>query len=152
MQIQGGDAKDAAFLAGLTKDIKTGGIHAETLYAKNTVTGLQFIADPKNATKDDLVKEVAAFQENIEKAVNSGEITDTKDAEEINHALVSVEKELAEPKSKGSRIIRSLKNVTELLNETAETLKAGGKVQAQIIKLAPTAAAICAAASVLFGV
>jgi len=152
VQVVGGDPETAARLAGITKDIKPGGIYAETIDAVNIAAVFQYIADPNNANRDDFRKEIAAFRGNVEKSVNAGEITDKKDAEEIKDALVKVEKELAEPKPKGSRIIRSLKTVTDLLNETSETLKAGGSVQAQAIKLAPTAAAIYAIASALFGV
>ncbi|MDM8537442.1 hypothetical protein QUF70_11850 [Desulfobacterales bacterium HSG17] len=152
VQVQGGHGNIPAGLAELANAVKGGGIHADNLEAKNTVTGLQYIADPQNPKQDELLKEVAALRENIEKSVKAGEITDKADAEDIQGDLVKVEKELALLQPKPRRIVSSLKNVTEIMNETEQTLKAGGKVQAQAIKLAPTAAAIYAAASAFFGV
>ncbi len=70
----------------------------------------------------------------------------------MQKALVEAETALAEPEPKGKRIVRNLKTATEILAGTAETVQAAGKIQTQVIKLAPTGALFYSIARVLFGV
>lgn len=152
VQIQGGDEGAADRLIQLAKALETGDIEADSIEAKNIISGLQYIADPEDAKPEELKYEVGELRKNVESAIKAGEISNEGDAEDLQDALVKAEKELAAPQPKGSRIGRSLKTVTEILNQSAETLKAGGNLQAQVIKLAPTAALIGSIAKKLFGI
>jgi hypothetical protein len=149
-KIQGGDAAVAESLIRLAKELARGGIDADAIEAHTIVAGLHYISDPKNSSPDELCKEVALFRKNVETAVQAGEIRDKSDAEDLKKALVEAEKELAEPKPRGNMIVRRLKTAADILNQTAETAQAAGKLQDQIIKLAPTAAVLCSIASALF--
>lgn len=149
--MEGGDAETADSLLNLAKELQTGGIHADDIQAKTIVTGLHYIHDPKTATPEDLHKEVAELENQIHRIIQSGEITDAGDAEDLEEAAADAKKELAQPQPRGSKIIRRLKTVTDILTQSAETAKAAGNLQTQAIKLAPTAALIYSIAAGLFG-
>lgn len=150
-QFQGGMPDDAADLLRLSKEIARGGIHADHIDAQSLVSGLQYIADPKTATPEQLRQEVAALRESAQTAIQAGEIQNQGDAQDLDESLEKAQNELASPTPQGSRVVRALKTTTEILNQTADTLKAGGKVQTQAMKLAPTAAAVYSVAQLLFG-
>lgn len=152
VQIVGGDASAAESLVKLAKAIERGGIHANSIEAKHLVSGLQYIFDPKNTTPDELKNEVSKLNKDIEDVIQEGEIADEGNVKYLRKSLDEAKEELNASKPEGTMIVRSLKNVTEILNKTAETLEAGGKVQARAIKLAPTAAIIYSIAQMLFGV
>jgi hypothetical protein len=149
--MEGGDTQTADSLLNLAKGLQTGGIHADDIQAKNLVTGLHYIHDPKSATTEDLQKEVTELENQIHRMIQSGEITDPGDAEDLEAAAAEAKKELARPEPRGGKIIRRLKTVTDILTQTAETAKAAGNLQTQAIKLAPTAALIYSIAAGLFG-
>ncbi|MFP4349189.1 MAG: hypothetical protein ACLFQY_12955 [Desulfococcaceae bacterium] len=149
--MEGGDAETADSLLNLAKGLQTGGIHADDIQAKTIVTGLHYIHDPKTATPEDLHKEVAELENQIRQVIKTGEITDIGDAEDLEEAAAEAKKELARPQPRGSKIIRRLKTVTDILTQSAETAKAAGNLQTQAIKLAPTAALIYSIAAGLFG-
>lgn len=149
--MEGGGAADAAGLIELAKGLETGGIHADDIRAKKIVTGLHYIHDPKSATPQDLHKEVAELEKQVRQLIHAGEIADEGDAEDLGRAVDEAKKELAQPDPKGNKIIRRLKTVTEILNQTADTAKAAGNLQTQAMKLAPTAAMIYSIAAALFG-
>jgi hypothetical protein len=150
--MEGGDAETAQSLIQIAKELERGAITADSMEAKNIVTGLHFIQDPASATSDDLRKEIAALKADIRKAVSAGEIPDEEDAQELTTALEKTETELAKPDPQGGKVVRWLGNATAILNGSAETAEAAGKLQTQVIKLAPAAAMVYSVAKMLFGV
>lgn len=149
--MEGGDPSAAEGLIALAKSLARGGISADSIEAQKLVSGLHYIQDPKSATPADLHREIGAFREQLDSAVAAGEIPDADDAEELQTAVVKAETELAKPEPQGNKVVRWLSTATTILNSSAETAQAAGKLQAHIIKLAPTAAVIYTIARGLFG-
>ncbi|MGA1869622.1 MAG: hypothetical protein ACMUJM_13880 [bacterium] len=149
-QLIGVDAQTADALIRIAKEIQSGGITAEEIRAKNLVSGLQYISDPANATPDGLRKELSVLREKFREIIKAGEIPDAVDVEDAKDALEKAETEAKAEKPIGKRIVRRLGELTEILTKSAETMKAGGNLKAQIIKLAPYAAAIWVAAQNLW--
>lgn len=150
--MEGGDAETAQSLIQLAKQLERGAITADSMEAKNIVTGLHFIKDPKSATADDLHKEIAALKADIQKAVAAGEVPDEDNAKDLQSDVERTEKELAKPQPDGGKIVRWLGSATTILNNSAETAQAAGKLQTQVIKLAPAAAVVYSIARTVFGV
>ncbi len=150
--MEGGDAETAGALIRLARELARGGITADSIEAKKVVSGLHVIQDPATATPGQLKEEVSALKGDIEKAVAAGEIPDEDDAQDLRSAVERTEKELAKPQPQGLKILRWLDNATSILNTSAETAQAAGKLQTQVIKLAPTAAMVYSIARTLFGV
>jgi len=150
--MEGGDAETAQSLIQLAKELERGSITADSMEAKNIVAGLHFIKDPASATADDLHKEIAALKADIQKAVAAGEVPDEDDAQELTTAVEKTETELAKPDPQGGKVVRWLNNITTILNGSAETAQAAGKLQNQVIKLAPAAAVVYSIARTVFGV
>jgi hypothetical protein len=149
VQITGADAQTAESLIRVAKDIQRGAITADEIRAKNIVTGLQYISDPANASADSLRKELAVFKQKLDDVIKAGEIPDAADAADAADAKDAIEKVETEAKAKaplGKRIVRKLGEITEILTKSAEAMKAAGNLEAQIIKLAPYAAALWLAA------
>lgn len=151
VQVRGGDAETAAGLVKLAKAIRSGGISAEEIKTQHLVSGLQYIADPTEATASDLRREIAALRDQLAQAIADGEITDKADAEDAEEALATAEKELDESEPKGNRVVRKLAQVAEILTHSAEVAAALGKVGTRVIKLAPVAATLYQIAQKLFG-
>lgn len=151
VQIQGADAETATALVDLARAIRQGRISAIEIKAKNLVSGLQYIADPTQATAIELQREVAALRKQVEQAIVNGEMADTAEAEDAQEALEKAETELAEPQPQGNRIVRKLAEASEILTRSAGTAQAAGKVGLQIIKLAPIAATLWQIAQRLWG-
>lgn len=150
VQQQGGSGADSADLVALAKALGTGSIKANSIEAKNVVSGLQFITDPNQATPEQLRQELAALKIQLAEAIAAGEIEDASNAEDVQAELATAEAELAKAAPSGSRIIRKLKAVTEILTESATAAQAAKKTGLAIIKLAPVAAALYQIATNLF--
>jgi hypothetical protein len=151
VQIQGGDAQTASSLIQLAQSIRQGHISAEEIKARNLVSGLQYIADPAQASVEDLRRELLALRTQLEQAIASQEFTDPADAEDATESLVTVETELAKPKPSGNRVLRKMDEFSQIITRTAETADAAGKLGALVIHLAPVAATLWQVAQHLFG-
>jgi hypothetical protein len=92
VQIQGGDAQTASSLIQLAQSIRQGKISAEEIRARNLVSGLQYIADPEQATVDDLRRELNALRAQLEQAVASQEFSDPADAQDATDSLAAAAK------------------------------------------------------------
>jgi hypothetical protein len=150
-QVLGGDPKEAAALVSLAQGIRSGTISADEIKAKNLVSGLQYIADPSDATVEDLRKELANLRTQLEQSIAGGEFGNAADAEDAKDALSKVESELASPQPQGGRVVRKLGEVSEIVTRGAEVAEATGKIGSMIIKLAPIAATVWQVALKLFG-
>lgn len=142
VQMQGGTASDAAGLVELAETIRRGGITAEQIRAGNVVDGLQFLAGGTPAGPDDLRREIAALREQVQQAIARREVEDQGDGEDVQDALDKAEAELAKPEPDGKRVVRQLDLVSGILTGCAKAAEAAGKVGAEIVKLAPVAAAL----------
>src|SRR5579864_8200924 len=94
VQMQGGDAQQAAALVQLAQAIRRGEISADEIIAQNVVIGLQFISDPAQASTEDLRHELIALRERVEQAIAAHEFADPADAEDAKESLASAEAEL----------------------------------------------------------
>ena len=151
VQIQGGDAQTASSLVQLAQSIRQGKISAEEIKARNLVSGLQYIADPAQATVEDLRRELLALRTQLEEAIASQEFSDPTDAQDAQASLATAEAELAKPEPNGSRVLRKLDELSQIITRTAETADAAGKLGALVIRLAPVAATLWQVAQHLFG-
>jgi hypothetical protein len=142
VQMQGGTPPDAAGLVKLAEAIQRGGITAEQIRAGNVVDGLQFLAGGAPTGPDDLHREIAALREHVRQAIARREIEDEGDSEDVQDALDKAEGELARPEPDGKRVIRQLDVISGILTGCAKAAEAAGKIGVEIIKLAPTAAAL----------
>ncbi len=148
---QGGDLSDSAGLVALAEALRQGRITADSIEAKNVVAGFQYIADPIRTTPDELRQEVAQLRQQLERAINAGELSQTGDISDVQDALQNAETELQGEKPEGNRIIRKLKEAADVLTQSARVAEAAGKVGQTVIKLAPIAATLYQIAIHLFG-
>ena len=152
VQIQGGDAQQAAALIQLAQAIRRGEITADEIIAQSVVTGLQYISDPAQATADDLRCELATLRTQLEQAINAHEFADQTDAEDAKESLAIAETELSKPQPGGNRIIRKLDEANSIITKSAETAEQAGKIGAVLMKLAPAVAILWQVAQRIFGV
>lgn len=151
VQIQGGDAQSAAALIQLAQAIQRGDIRAEEIKARNLVSGLQSIADPAQASVEDLRRELLALRTQLEQAIAFQEFSDPADAQDAQESLTTAETELEKPEPNGNRVLRKLDEFSQIMTRTAETADAAGKLGAIVIRLAPVAATLFQIAHHLFG-
>lgn len=151
IQQLGGGLSGASGLVKLAEALSQGRIAADSIEAKNVVAGFQYITDPSQATPDELRQEISQLRQQLEKAIRDGELAATGDVTDAQEALEKAEKELAQEKPEGGRVVRKLKEVTEVLTQSARVAEAAGKVGVMVIKLAPIAAALYQIAQKLFG-
>jgi len=151
MQQIGGDLDDAADAVALAEALRGGSITADSIQAKNVVAGWQYIANPAQATPDELRQEIAALKQQLADALDAGEIEGNADMADAQNALETAEAELAADAPSGSRIVRKLKETADILTESAKATDAARKTGVALIKLAPVAAALYQIAVKLFG-
>jgi hypothetical protein len=151
VQMQGGDAQTASSLIQLAQSIRRGEIRAEEIKARNLVSGLQYIADPAQASVEDLRHELLALRTQLEQAIASQEFSDPAEAQDARESLATTEMELAKPQPNGNRVLRKLDELSQIITRTAETADAAGKLGALVIRLAPLAATLWQVAQHLFG-
>jgi hypothetical protein len=159
MQQLGGDLSSTAGTVALAEALSRGSITADSIQARNVVAGFQYIADPAQATPDELRQEVARLRQQLAEAVAAGEIEATADAsavlstsiEDAQESLERAETELAQATPQGSRVMRRLKDAAEILTESARTAEAAGKLGKTLAPLVPAAAALYQIAVKLFG-
>jgi len=152
-QIQGGDAKTATTLVQLAQAIQRGDISADEIKARNLVSGLQYIADPTQASVEDVRHELAALCAKLVQAIAADEIPDATDAEDAQESLKSAEDELAKPQPYSNRVLRKLDEFSQIVTRSAQTAEAVGKLGAiaMVIQLAPLAATVWQVAQKLLG-
>ena len=150
-QIQGGDAQSAAALVQLAQAIQRGDISADEIKARHLVSGLQYIADPTQASVEDLRRELATLGTKLEQAITAQEIPDAADAEDAQESLTTAETELAKPQPNGGRVLRKLDALSQIVTRSADTAQAGGKLGAIVIQLAPIVATVWQVAQMLLG-
>lgn len=151
VQMQGGDPQQAAALISLAQAIRRGEISADDIVARNLVSGLQYIADPAQASTEDFRRELTALRSKVEQATATQEIPDAADAEDVKESLASAEVELAKSQPNGQRVLRKLDEVNTILTKSAQAAEATGKIGALVIQLAPVAATLWQVAQRLFG-
>lgn len=151
VQMQGGDAQTAYSLIQLAQAIRQGQINADEIKTRNLVSGLQYIADPAQASVEDLRRELLALRTKLEQAVASQEFSDPADAEDAQESLATAETELTKPHPNGNRVLRKLDAFSQIITRSAETADAAGKIGALVIQLAPIAATLWQVAQRLLG-
>jgi hypothetical protein len=151
MQQLGGDLTNAAQAVALAEALQGGRISADSIEAKNVVAGFQYIADPAQATPDELRQEVAALKEQLAAALAAGEVAATADVADAQEALDKAENELAQEQPQGNRVVRKLKEASEILTEGAKAADSAKNIGLKLIQLAPIAAALYQIAVKLFG-
>ena len=132
VQIQGSDTQSAAALVQLAQAIRRGDIQADEIKARNLVSGLQYIADPTQTSVEEFQRELAALRERLEQAITAQEIPDPSDAADAKESLTTVEAELAKPQPNGSRVMRKLDEVCQILTRSAQAADAAGKIGALV--------------------
>lgn len=137
----------ASALVKLARELGDGVIDARTIRARNVVVGLYV---PEARTVDELHEEVVALRQQVQTALDAGEVADAADAEDIAAALATAEAELDKPQPSGSRVTRKLKEAAELLTGVAEAATAAGKMAQAVVKLAPVAMMVWKLAEALF--
>jgi hypothetical protein len=151
VQVQGGDPQQVTALINLAQAIRRGEISADDIKTRNLVSGLQYIADPTQASVEDLRRELTALRTRVEQATAAQEIPDTADAEDATEGLITAETELAKAQPNGQRVLRKLDEVSTILTRSAEAAEATGKLGALVIQLAPLAATVWQVAQRLLG-
>jgi cob(I)alamin adenosyltransferase len=119
------------------------------------VAGFQYIADPNQATADELRQETARLRTELAAAVQevAADLPPdlAADLADAQTALAQAEEELAQEEPAGRRVIRQLKTAAEILTETGKMAEAAQKVGQIVLKWAPAAAALYQIAQKLFG-
>ena len=151
VQIQGGDPQQAIALITLAQAIRRGEINADEINARQLVSGLQYIADPAQASPQDLYKELVALCTKVDAAIAAQEIPDEADAEDTKESLEAAMQELAKAQPNGKRVLRRLDEANTILTKSAEMAQSAGKIGALVIHLAPVAATLWQIAQRLFG-
>jgi hypothetical protein len=152
VQIQGANTQSATSLVQLAQAIRRGDIQADEIKTHNVVSGLQYIADPTQVSVEDFRRELTALQECLEQAIAAQEIPDPVDAADAKESLTTAEAELAKPQPSGSRVVRKLDEVCQILTHSAQAAESAGKIGALVIKLAPVAATLWQVAQHILGV
>ncbi|EFH79693.1 hypothetical protein [Ktedonobacter racemifer] len=152
IQIQGGDAQSASSLVQLAQAIQRGEITADDITTRNLVSGLQYIADPAHATTEDVRCELASLRQQVETAIAAQEIPDEDEAKAATEDLTVAEKELGKSQPNGEKVLKRLKNVNEILTQSAQAAEQAGKIGALVIKLAPIAATVWQVTRGLLGI
>jgi hypothetical protein len=135
----------------LAEALRQGTITADSIQARNAVAGFQYIADPAQATADELRQEVARLRQELAAAVSAGDLAQTADVEDAQDALARAEAELAGDAPQGRRVIRKLREAADVLAEATRTAEAARQAGGALVKLAPAAAALYQIAQQLFG-
>ncbi len=151
VQMQGGEPQQAAAMVSLAQAIRGGEIRANEITAGNLVSGLQYIADPAQATPEQLRQEITALRPQVKQAVAHQEIADSGEAEDVQQGLAEAEQELAKLQPNGQRVIRKLDEVNTILTRSAKIAQTTSKTRALVIQLAPVAATLWQVAQRLFG-
>lgn len=151
MQQLGGDLSNAAAAVALAEALQGGSISADSIEAKNVVAGFQYIADPVQATPDELRQELAALKQQLTAAIAAGEVEAAGDIEDAQDALDKAEAELTKEEPQGGRIVRKLKEATEIFTQGAKATDAVRGTALALAKLAPVAAALYQIATKIFG-
>jgi len=151
VQQLGGSPADAAGAVALAEALRQGSITADSIQAQNVVAGFQYIADPAQATAGELRQEVARLRRQVTAAVADGEMEQSADVDDVLEALEKAETELAKDEPQGGRIIRKLKEASDIFTEGARTAEAARKAGQAVVKLAPAVAALYQIATQLFG-
>ncbi len=141
IQIQG-DIQHAASLVQLAQAIQRGDITADDIVARSLVSGLQHITDPAHATIEQVCQELAALRLQVDTAIAEKEIPDEDEAKAATEDLSVAEKELTKPQPNGEKVLKRLKNVNEILTQSAQAAEQAGKIGSLVIKLAPIAATV----------
>ena len=115
------------------------------------MSGLQYIADPTQASVEDLRHELLALRTQLEQVIAAQEFSDPADAQDAQESLTTAEIELAKPHPNGNRVLRKLDEFSQIITRTAEMADAAGKLGALVIRLAPLAATLFQVAHHLFG-
>ena len=142
MQQLGGDPRAAAEAVALAEALNSGTIRADSIQARNVVAGFQYITDPTHATPEELRQEIARLQQQLAEALAAGELADNADMADAQEALEKAEDELAQEQPQGNRVVRKLKEASDILTTGAGAATAAGKMGDVVIKLAPVAAAL----------
>ncbi len=151
MQQLGRDLSSAAAAVALAEALQGGSISADSIEAKNVVAGFQYIADPAQATPDELRQELAALKQQLAAAIAAGEVEAAGDIEDAQDALDKAEAELTKDEPQGGRIVRKLKEATEIFTAGAKATDAVRDTVTALARLAPMAAALYQIAQKLFG-
>lgn len=100
---------------------------------------------------DELRRQLAAMQAQLQAAIDAQEIQKAGQARDAQAALAAVEEELGSPEPDGERVVDSLERATTILERSARTADAAGQAGAAVLKLAPLVASALALARGLFG-
>ena len=139
--------EQAEGLVALAHAIERGGIDADEIKARNVVDGL-LITELRSV--EDLRQEVTALRQQVQAALEEGEVADPGDAADVTEALSTAEAALAEPEPQGRRVARKLKEAADVLTDAAEAATAAGKTGQAVIRLAPVAMTLWKLAERLF--
>lgn len=142
LQQLGGETGSTHALVALATALSNGSIRADSIQARNVVAGFQYIADPAQVTVDQLQQEIAHLRKQLAELLDAGELEDSADMTDAQDALQEAETELAAEQPQGSRVLRKLKEVSEILTAGADAASAAGRISDAVIKLAPVAAAL----------
>ena len=138
----GGELTSTAEIVALAEGLLQGSIQADSIEAQNVVSGWQYIAKPSQVTLAELRQEVAQLRQQLAQAIATGEITADANMTDAQEALDKAEQELAQSQPQGSRVVRKLKEVADILIEGAKTTEAAQQAGQALLKLAPIAATI----------
>lgn len=152
VQIQGSDLQHTASVIQLIQALQLGEITADDIVARNVVNGLQYITSPTDATLENLRSEIATLRPKVETAITVREIADEDEARAATDDLAVAEKELAKPEPNREKVLKRLKNVQEILTQSAQAAEEAGKIGAMVIKLAPVAVVVWQVAQRILGV
>lgn len=109
------------------------------------VAGLQI-----NLTSvSDMAPHVDALAQDVHAAVAAGELTGD-DAQDAQTAIARVKEEIAKPQPVGKRVLDSLKRLSDILEQAAKSSESLTTVGKFVLKAAPVALSLFAAAKTLF--
>ena len=102
---EGGEASAAPDLAEAQSRLRTGSITAdETIEADTVAVGYVYIADPAQATPDDVRQEIARLRRQIEELLSQGTAANQGDAEDARDAMRKADESIARATASARRV------------------------------------------------
>ena len=147
----GGDLSNATDTVVLAEALSNGRITADSIEAKNVIAGFQYIANPADATADELRQEVVALKEQVAEAIAAGDVEESGTIKDVQSALTIAETELEKEEPDGNRVVRKLKEAAELLTTASTMVDAVRETGISLLKFAPVAATLYQISTSLFG-
>ncbi|MCP4362457.1 MAG: hypothetical protein GY796_31000 [Chloroflexi bacterium] len=95
--------------------------------------------------RDDFKQQLQLLERLIKQAIDNGELTDSRDAEDALTDVQEIVAEVEDEQPRTRRMSRNLEGIIEILDKAGQVATSAGKVGTAVLKAAPIAAALAKA-------